>query len=43
MSACDISSQCGENGAEKKGFEISSNRLYAPPTFEKNSGEKSCV
>ena len=36
MSACDISSQSGENGAEKKeGLEISSNRLYAPPTFEK--------
>ena len=42
MSACEISSQCGENWA-KKGLEISSNRLYAPPTFEKFSGEKSCV
>ena len=43
LSACKISSQFGENWAEKKGLEISSYRLYASPTFEKNSGEKSCV
>ena len=43
MSACEIVSQCGGKFLLKKGLEISSNRLYAPPTFEKFSGEKSCV
>ena len=43
MSACGIGLQCGGKFWLKKGLEISSNRLYAPPTFEKISGKKSCV
>ena len=35
VSTCEISSGCRENWAEKKGLEISSNRLYSPPTFVK--------